>query len=215
MCNLYDIGPGSDLKFFNWQRGLKSAIEAASKPFGVRKTDPGIVARFTPEKSSIEAVSMRWGFHRPFNPAINNARSDKLNGRMWDDAWREKRRCVIPVSTFYEWTGPTGGKQTHAFQRLDAPFLMAGLWELNPDPAIGLSFTMLTTDASDQVERIHHRMPSLLNESDIPEFLETENPMHLVQPFKGELKIFDCENPLKMKASDHKGPIPISMLPGF
>jgi putative SOS response-associated peptidase YedK len=42
---------------------------------------------------------MRWGFHRDFNPAINNARSDKLEGGMWKEAFHV-RRCVIPMSLF-------------------------------------------------------------------------------------------------------------------
>jgi len=32
---------------------------------------------------------MRWGFHRSFNPAINNARSDKQEGGMWREEMQE------------------------------------------------------------------------------------------------------------------------------
>ncbi len=73
---------------------------------------------------------MRWGFHRSFNAAINNARSDKLASGMWADALRE-RRCVIPVSVFYEWGPGVGGrKQAHEFRHPDDDYLwVAGLWE--------------------------------------------------------------------------------------
>ena len=53
-------------------------------------------------RSRGEVEIMRWGFHRPFNPLINNARSDKLEAGMWADTSRE-RRCVIPMTLFYEW----------------------------------------------------------------------------------------------------------------
>ncbi|NNE90025.1 MAG: hypothetical protein HKN23_00110 [Verrucomicrobiales bacterium] len=215
MCNLYDIGPSSNTNLSAWQRAVREAIEAAPKEFGIRKTDPGIVARLDEDGSDMEPVGMRWGFHREFNPAINNARSDKLSGRMWNKAWREKRRCLIPVSTFYEWSGPTGSKLTHAFQGEDAELWMGGLWEKNSKEDIGSSYTMLTTNASDQVSQIHNRMPAILRETDFDEFLNGENPTHLLEPFSGDLKIFDCENPLRKKPEDHQGPVPIAMLPGF
>ncbi len=216
MCNLYDIGPSSDRNRVGWQRAIREAIEDAPKQFGIRKTDPGVVARLNENSGEIEPEIMRWGFHRPFNPAVNNARTDKLDGGMWSKAWREKRRCLIPVRTFYEWSGPAGSKQTHAFQSADGePVWMAGLWEPNSEEEIGLSYTMLTTAASKQVERIHHRMPAVLDPAHIEEFLNAEDPVGLLEPSDHELQIFECENPLKMKAEQHNGPIRIAFLPGF
>ena len=46
------------------------------------KSDPGAVAR---TDGRVEVI--RWGFHRSFNPSINNARSDKLEAGMWQDAF--------------------------------------------------------------------------------------------------------------------------------
>jgi putative SOS response-associated peptidase YedK len=73
---------------------------------------------------------MRWGFRREFNTAINNARSDKLEGGMWREAFHE-RRCVIPMTLFYEWSPGVGGrKQANEFRDPDDDFLWAGdLWE--------------------------------------------------------------------------------------
>jgi putative SOS response-associated peptidase YedK len=76
---------------------------------------------------------MRWGFHRGFNPSINNARADKLDGGMWREAFHE-RRCVIPMTLFYEWGpgsgGRTGKKQAHEFRDPDDDYLwVAGIWE--------------------------------------------------------------------------------------
>lgn len=83
---------------------LSSRSTAAAKLVSdlVRKSDPGVVVR-----ANGTAEVMRWGFPREFNPAINNARSDKLEGGMWREAFRE-RRCVIPMSAFFEW-GPGQG----------------------------------------------------------------------------------------------------------
>lgn len=43
----------------------------------VCKSDPGVVVR-----ADGRVDLMCWGFHRESNPSINNARSDKLEGRM-------------------------------------------------------------------------------------------------------------------------------------
>ena len=57
---------------------------------------------------------------------------------MFRDAFRE-RRCIIPASGFYEWTGEKGGKQPHLFTAADGSPLLAfaGLWDRWRDPAAG------------------------------------------------------------------------------
>lgn len=82
----------------------------------IRPTVPGLVML------DGEPVVMRWGFHRPFNKSINNTRSDKLDGSMWRTAFSE-RRCLIPVSGFYEWSGAKGHKRTHLFTPTDGGLL--------------------------------------------------------------------------------------------
>ncbi len=40
------------------------------------------------------------------------------------------RRCVIPASDFYEWTGAKGAKTPHYFTSRDGrPLAFAGLWD--------------------------------------------------------------------------------------
>jgi len=93
MCNIYRISPSSKRGKDQGVRGKIAAVAPKLRSAQVRISDPGIVV-LAGERVEI----MRWGFHRPFNPAINNARSDKLEAGMWANAYRE-RRCVIPVNT--------------------------------------------------------------------------------------------------------------------
>ncbi len=197
MCNLYDIGP-ERRESGRLEQLLASVLESLPKLFGIRKTDTGAIIRM--DEGSLEPTSARWGFHRPFNPSVNNARSDKLTSGMWSKAWQEKRRCLIPASSFYEWTGPKGNKQTNAIQIPNDRMWMAGLWEDNPD--IGLSFTTLTTSANDAMTPIHNRMPVILAPQTTEAFLTADDPMDLVRPYDGELKIFRCENPLVKGAKE-------------
>ena len=218
MCNLYDIGPGGHRNSTKWEQLVFDVMKDIEKSVGIRKTDPGLVL-VEGTQGKIEPIVMRWGFVRHFNPAINNARSDKLEG-MWGKAWEAGQRCIIPITTFYEWSGPKGHKQTHAFQSGEDPDRLlwaAGLWEENKDPEIGCCYSMMTTDASEQVEPIHHRMPVLLAEDNFEDYLEKDNPRELLAPWAKKLRIFPCWNPLKNPAK-HQGPIAETgndLLPGM
>ncbi|MEM7699677.1 MAG: SOS response-associated peptidase family protein [Verrucomicrobiota bacterium] len=214
MCNLYDIGRARGLAYRSpetiWEETALEALKKLDRTQGIRRTDPSLVLRN--RAGSIEPGITRWGFERHFNNAINNARSDKLDG-IWSDAWRDRRRCVIPLTTFYEWNGPTGSKQTFAFQAGgEADWLWAvGLWEDSP---AGECFTMLTTAASPQVAPIHSRMPALLEAEELEPFMTRDNPIDLLESRDRGLSIFRCENPLKAPKK-HDGPVAIDFLPGF
>ena len=73
-----------------------------------------------------ELVSMRWGLV-PFFwkktlkevPATFNARAETVAEKpMFREAFR-RRRCIIPASGFYEWTGEKGDKTPHLFTAAD------------------------------------------------------------------------------------------------
>jgi putative SOS response-associated peptidase YedK len=137
---------------------------------------------------------MRWGFHREFNLAINNARSDKLEGGMWKEAFHE-RRCVIPMTLFYEWgPGTNGRKQAHEFHDPDVDYLWAaGIWEEHSD--LGPCYTMVTTAASPLMAPIHDRMPALLRPEEMQEWLSGTGHWDF-QPFTEPLTEAPCESPL-------------------
>jgi putative SOS response-associated peptidase YedK len=78
------------------------------------------------------------------------------------------RRCLVPADGYYEWqAGDDGGKQPHFIHPADGGVLaMAGLYEVwrSADAPGGrlLTFTVITTEATDDVGRIHDRMPMLV-----------------------------------------------------
>ena len=93
MCNTYRIQPKRGAQ------GLARRVGEATEKLAselVRKSDPGVVVR-----ADGRVEIMRWGFHREFNPSINNARGDKLVGGMCKEAFHE-RSCVIPMTLLYE-----------------------------------------------------------------------------------------------------------------
>ena len=130
----------------------------------IRRTDPAPVIL-----PSGEITTMRWGFERKGLGTVNNTRSDNLESPMWRESIAE-RRCLIPVASYYEWTGSTGHKKTHLFRDPENNWLkVAGIWEESKEH--GLCFSMLTTDASAFAAPIHHRMPAILGRDDQERFL--------------------------------------------
>jgi putative SOS response-associated peptidase YedK len=132
-----------------------------------------------------ELVPMRWGLIPGWwkksikeVPATFNARSDTVAEKpMFRNAFRE-RRCIIPASGYFEWTGPKGAKQPHLFTAADgSPVLaIAGLWDRWRDPLAGgdetLSCTMIVSGASAWMTPYHDRMPVLLDAKDFDAWLD-------------------------------------------
>jgi putative SOS response-associated peptidase YedK len=130
-----------------------------------------------------EIVRMRWGLVPGWwtkglkeVPATFNARAETLADKpMFRTAFRQ-RRCVIPASGFYEWTGGKGAKVPHLFTAADgSPVLaFAGLWDRWRDKATGedvLSATIIVSGASAWMTPYHDRMPVLLGPEQFDDWL--------------------------------------------
>ena len=151
----------------HWRKVVNLAMRGLPKPL-IRKTNPGVVV-FGTEDEPVAGI-MRWGFHRPFNPSINNTRTDKLDGPTWKQAFRE-RRCLIPVSRFAEAEGEKGAKTRTWFALPDEPlFAVAGLWRDTDE--WGRAYTMVMTEACIHVAQVHDRMPVILRRDDWNDWLD-------------------------------------------
>lgn len=143
---------------------------------------------------------MHWGFRRKFrgtkgmvSRTIVNSREDKLDTAMWREAFRE-RRCLIPATAFYEWVeGPGGKAMPLRFTAEDDGWLMlAGIWEEGDG---GPCFSMLTTEPSAFVRRVHDRMPAVLADAQIGPYLDGE--LHEFGPSSIPLQHVGAANFLK------------------
>ena len=165
MCYCYQVKPPAFRKSALAQRWLESLKEDSQSVTGgkgllVRPTVTAPV--YTLEK---ECSGMRWGFERPWAGSINNARIEK-RGTMLKKAWSQGR-CLIPMSGWFEFSGPKGSMKCHLLEAEDeGPLLAAGLWETHEQ--LGDCFTMIMAESDPEtlLGRIHHRMPVLLSEAD-------------------------------------------------
>lgn len=86
------------------------------------------------------------------------------------DAWRRGRRCLVPMSWFYEWDKRVSPRQPwRVFPAEDPLLVMAGLWERSrPEDGETIeSFTIVTTEPNRLLADIgHNRSPVMLRPDD-------------------------------------------------
>ena len=119
-----------------------------------------------------------------YDLTLGNAGDDKiLSSKIYAESFR-KRRCILPVSGYYEFK-KTGEKKTdpkipYVFYVKDEPmFGLAGIWDTWKDPASGevLScFAIITTEPNELATQIHNRMPVILPREEYERWLEPGEP---------------------------------------
>jgi len=151
--------------------------------FNIAPTDTILVV--IERNGSRELVPARWGlvpawWNKPLKelPATFNARAESVATKPMFKAAYAKRRCIVPASGFYEWTGEKGKKQPHYITPADQPvFSFAGLWEEWLDLSTGKplrSATIIVTDAQERIRSLHDRMPVMLKAEDFDSWLSGE-----------------------------------------
>lgn len=112
-----------------------------------------------------------WAKTAAIDNKLINARAETIAEK---PAFRQsfaQRRCLIVADGFFEWMKPGSGKgpSTPYFfhERSHAPFTFAGIWdEWKPDDGKPLqTCSIITCEANDTVNPVHHRMPVILNEA--------------------------------------------------
>lgn len=185
-------------------------IVAFSQPLTVPADRPNLRARYnispTTEIDMIVLVDgdrhlrkARWGLipswwkktaretGSTFNARIEGAATSAMFRSAWD-----KRRCIIPASAFYEWTGPKGERIPHRISAADGGLMgFAGLWDRWTDTQTGeeiISCTMITRAANKWMEAIHDRMPAMLRPKDFQAWLDGSGGRELLMEPPPELR---------------------------
>lgn len=98
-------------------------------------------------------------------PPLINARSETIFQLPSFRTAIRKRRCLVPMSGFYEWTA--AGKQRkpwHIQSVSGEPLALAGIFEESPpgSPVPTDSCSIVTTSANAEMARLHDRMPVIV-----------------------------------------------------
>lgn len=123
------------------------------------------------EHEALQARELAWGFEESWKPGVVfNTRIESATKPTWRDSI-EHRRCVIPVSSFYEthrqetFASPKTGKPIKRQYEFRVPgegvILISCTWK-------GDRFSMVTTEANADMAPIHHRMPLIVRQQELP-----------------------------------------------
>lgn len=148
MCGRFDT---SHLTWADIHRQLSKFAPVSTSPQNlepnadVRPTTPQLVARLDGDAWVLE--KMRWGlvpFWRNGKPLKDtekgkgdgfklttfNCRIEGCASAATFKGAFSKRRCIVPATAWFEWTGEAGSKEKHRFARADGSAIwFAGIWD--------------------------------------------------------------------------------------
>jgi putative SOS response-associated peptidase YedK len=150
--------------------GAEPLVEDPGDHFNVAPTDPASVVVQREDRRAVTAY--RWGLIPHWAKAAKvgsrmfNARAETITtSPAFRDAFVRKR-CLVPVDSFYEWKRDGALRQPYRVARRDgAPLALAGLWAGWRDPATGAvrrTFTIITTTPNAALADVHDRMPVVI-----------------------------------------------------
>ena len=105
---------------------------------------------------------LRWGLipswakdrkigNQTFNARVETAATKPA----FRDAWK-RRRCLVVVDAFYEWSGPKTARKPNLIQRVDkVPMALAGLWDRWVDQETGEVVDSCTILTRSSVSPLH------------------------------------------------------------
>jgi putative SOS response-associated peptidase YedK len=132
---------------------------------------------------------LRWGFVPPWaatpsdGPRPINARSEgAASSRLFGPAL-ERRRCIVPVDGWYEWNEEDGARQPWLLvPEHGGPAAIAALWSTwrsrdakEPSSPSLSTVALMTTEASGPAAAVHHRMPVIVPDEALGDWLDPRN----------------------------------------
>lgn len=132
---------------------------------------------------------LRWGFvpswarseadgPRPINARVEGAATSRLFAPAL-----ARRRCIVPLDAWYEWTDEAGARQPWLLRPAgDGPVAVAALWstwrapDASHDAPPLATVALMTTEAQGRAAEVHHRMPLLVPDELLADWLGVEAP---------------------------------------
>jgi putative SOS response-associated peptidase YedK len=192
--------PASDLaEIF----GAEPLVDDTEAHYNVAPTDEALVVVQREDRRAVTAY--RWGLiphwatEAKIGSRMINARAETITASpAFRDAF-DRKRCIVPVESFYEWKRDGSVRQPYRIVRRDgAPLALAGLWTGWRDPAIDTvrrTFSIVTTTPNEAIATLHDRMPVVLERDSWDRWLDPRpaDPgelLGLLVPSEADLEVY-------------------------
>lgn len=176
-----DVAGGGELS--QWLTGRPDGYQAS---WNVKPTQRIPIALTSAKDGEKRFELAHWSLVPPWSKDLRlkfptfNARSEQLADKATFRGPLEQQRCVVPVSGFYEWTGPKGSRSPHAVFGPEPLLPLAGLysWWREPSASEGtgwhLTATILTRASAGVMGDLHDRMPVFMSDELLLEWLDPD-----------------------------------------
>ena len=165
---------------------LKNIFNISNSDFNITKSynispgqDVNIILSY---KFENYLLSSNWGYNFINSKTQNkqiviNSRIETINSKLLFKDSFLKRKCIIPANGYFEWSQNEGEKKPYFIQLGDGELIyFAGVWrkeKYNDDKR--RVFSIITKAANQKINKIHHRMPVVLNANNAQDYLETKD----------------------------------------
>ena len=147
-----------------------------------------------------------WGLIPPWSKDITisrhtfNARCETLTQKASFKTAYQRRRCLIPATSYYEWRSVNDRKIPYRFSLRDTKiFMMAGIWEYWVDSSGNevYSAAVITCRAGRGLEVYHDRMPVVFDKGNCWQWME-DRPIselnQLLSPVDADYFDIECQD---------------------
>lgn len=165
---------GAPLNFNpDWPVRTTEAYPKSIAPLIVPEFDTAAPApAFAP--GSLEVREFSWGFEESWKPGVVfNTRIESATKPTWQESMQH-RRCILPVPAFFE----THREETYPSPKTGKPIKRQYEFRIPGQEVIFIgctwredAFSMVTTNANADMAPIHHRMPLIVRQEELPLWL--------------------------------------------
>lgn len=231
MCGRFAASADADqlIEFFEIDQVVG---ELPPSSYNIAPTDPivAVLERQRPGGPTRVLTTVRWGLvpswaKDPSGAArLINARVETISAKPSFRRALASRRCLIPADGYYEWRerprlgGGRPVKQPYFIRpKAAGPLAMAGLYEFwkAPDASWLTSATIITCAATDELGRLHDRMPMAVPRANWDAWLDPQlesAAVELLSVPAPDLELFAVST--AVNRTGNNGPELIVRLPG-
>lgn len=217
MCGRYLLDvPGGDLAS---HFGAENHLQQFEPSWNAAPSQPLPVVYFDKRGGTRVLEQLRWGLvpawaarkAGPSRPFIN-ARAETVATKPAFRYAFTQRRCVVPVSGFYEWHMDGDTKVPYCIRVVNQAVVpLAGIYErwVDGNGEVQGTYAIITTQPNETVGRVHDRMPAILAPEAIQPWLETppgdaRELLDLLGPYRGEkMEAFEVSRDVNNTRNDY------------